>query len=277
MLTRARPWLGTLVEIRVSATAPAALIEHGFAAIERVHRALSFHDASSELSRLNGEAAHRAVEVSPMTADVVRTALQIAAASAGAFDPTIGAALVDAGHRPRPRSTSDADQAATWRDVQFEDDGRIRFARPLWLELGGIAKGYAVDRALQALQGAGADAAVVNAGGDLALFGDTDEPIHMRDLQDPARLIRLGTLRDGAAAGSANADDAGAQFDGRSRKPPAVRRAATVIAPHCMIADALTKLVLCDPIASRPVLRRYGATACVIEADGMTHRLGVAA
>ena len=84
-------------------------------------------------------------------------------------------------------------------------------------------------------------------------------------------------LRDGAAAGSAVAADLRSHFDGRSRAMLGIRRAATVIAPDCMVADALTKVVLSDPAAAAPVLRRYGATACAIEADGVVQRWGTAA
>jgi thiamine biosynthesis lipoprotein len=101
-----------------------------------------------------------------------------------------------------------------------------------------------------------------------------DEPVAMRATDGSGRLISLGVLRNGAAAGSAVEGAAGSHFDGRSRSMLAFRRAATVIAPHCAIADALTKIVLSDPPAAEPVLQRFGATACVIDAEGSVHRWG---
>ena len=281
MLQRVRPWLGTLVEIRVDAATPAlalGALEAGFAAIEDVHRRLSFHERDSELSHLNRDAATRTIAVSPMTAEVLRAALDLAQASDGAFDPTLGARLVDARARPRPEHAPDAHEDASWRDVVIDANDTVTFLRPLWLDLGGIAKGFAVDVALAALLRLGARAGVVNAGGDLAVFGAMEQPIFLRAANDDGRLIELGALRDGAAAGSAvHGESAGTHFDGRDRRPLRESCAVSVIAPRCMAADALTKLMLIDAIAATRLLPRYGAVACVASADGTLHRYGAGA
>src|SRR3569623_2259448 len=132
MLVRARPWLGALVEIRVEAKSPAqarAALEAGFAAIEAVHRRLSFHETASELSQLNRSAREQAVTASPILADVLRKALHLAQITAGVFDPSVGGALVGAGLLPAPGDTVDV--GATWRDVHIADADRVRFDTPL--------------------------------------------------------------------------------------------------------------------------------------------------
>jgi len=280
MLVRARPWLGTLVEIRVEAKSPAqarAALEAGFAAIEAVHRRLSFHETASELSQLNRSAREQAVTASPILADVLRKALHLAQITAGVFDPSVGGALVGAGLLPAPGDT--VDEGATWHDVHNDDADRVRFDKPLWLDFGGIAKGYAVDLAIAALHGQGATAAVVNAGGDLAAMGDAEQVIAMRTVDGSGRLVEIAGLRNGAAAGSACGVDAAADvvhFDGSARTSLRVARAVTVFAPQCVWADALTKLVLRDPQAAQMHLEQFGAGACVFEADAI-QTFGIAA
>lgn len=281
MLQRARPWLGTIVEVRVAAAdgaREAAAMAAAFDAVARVHAALSFHSADSELSRLNREAARGEVAVGADTAAVLALALELAAASAGAFDPCVGGALVAAGVLPAPAGAPRPDAAADWRDVVLRGD-RVRLRRPLWLDLGGIAKGHAVDVALAAALAAGGRAAQVNAGGDLAVAGDTAALVQMRVPARGARLLPLAELRDGAAAGSAHGFDAGVpvHHDPRRGAPPAAARAVTVFAPRCALADALTKPVLCDPAAAAPLLQRYGASACVLGPDARLQRWGLAA
>ena len=281
MLQRARLGLGTLVEIRVAAPTAAieqAALQAAFAAVGRVHAAMSFHAADSELSRLNREAAQAPQRVSADTAAVLALALELAAASDGAFDPSVGGALVAAGVLPAPAGAPTPDAAAEWRDVVLDGD-RVHFRRPLWLDLGGIAKGHAVDVALAAALAAGAGAVQVNAGGDLAVAGDTAALVQMRVPGRGARLLPLAELRDGAAAGSAHGVDETlpVHLDRQSGAPPTTPRAVTVFAPRCALADALTKPVLCDPAAAAPLLQRYGASACVLGPDARLQRWGLAA
>lgn len=122
-----------------------------------------------------------------------------------------------------------------------------------------VAKGYAVDRAVQALLEKGCEGGWVNAGGDLRAFGKVGVPLLLRD--ELAGGVRsFATLRDGAFATS--------HFDRCSRSKalrPAsgesVHAHASVAAPQCLWADALTKVVAISGDASHPLLARYGAQA----------------
>ncbi len=265
-LRRCRPLLGTLVEITARGTSPAVLaagVEAAFAAIARAQSLLSFHDPSSELSRLNRDAAQRAVRVNAWTWRVLALGRRIHVSSNGAFDPVV----------PSPTDTQ-----ATFADVVFLSGHRVRFARPLRLDLGGIAKGFAVDRAIEALRDAGVPAALVNAGGDLRAFGDDAWPIVVRDPASPGRLWALGTLRKGALATSAvyfsrRRTPAGrwtsAIIDPRSRRPWLARASVTVRAPDAATADALTKiLALHGPAAAGDLLAEFDAEGWWLSADG---------
>lgn len=274
-LRRARPWLGTLVEIEAEAALDSAVvlvaIDAAFAAIAAVHAAMSVHDPLSELSRLNAGAHRQALPVSAPLLRVLRAALDLAAASDGAFDPVVGGRLTALGLLPEAAVA--AAPEARWRDVQIDDSGHVRFARPLRLDLGGIAKGYAVDEAVAVLRAAGISAAQVNAGGDLRVFGAAAQRIALRDPRAPSRLAHAIELQDQALATSAPYHTAAAGLpsaliEPRSGQPYAGGDSLSVIAPSCLIADALTKVALFATTERRDaLLERHDARLLILSAD----------
>jgi thiamine biosynthesis lipoprotein len=270
---RARPLLGTIVSLRVEGAAGWIddAIERAFEAIVDVQRRMSFQDPDSELSQLNRLAVRAPQSVSAATGRVLRAALALARASGGLFDPTIGGRLVAWQQLPAP-GAADVDPAATWRDVELGRDWRVRFRTPLWLDLGGIAKGHAVDRAIAVLRASGMHGGVVNAGGDLRAFGDALEVVHVREPSDPARSRPLLHLRDGAVATSAGyfstRDGHSALVDTRGDGSLGHGVSVTVCAPRALWADALTKVVLADADAAVPLLRRLRAQAALLDTDG---------
>jgi thiamine biosynthesis lipoprotein len=276
MRTRAQPLLGTLVEIGVCDAAPDvadAAIARAFAAVREVQRLMSYHDEASDVSRLNAMGAGVTV-VDPHTWAVLAAAQTVAEASDGRFDITVAPALARHGYLPR-RADRDAEAGATWRDIALLPDHRVCLRRRLRLDLGGIAKGYAVDRAVGALVDAGIAAGRVNAGGDLRLFGDTDETVHVRDPARPTALMPLCLLRRGAVATSSTYYSRRPTSDGLvsplidavTRRPCTATRSVSVVADRCVLADALTKVVFAAPDAAPPILQRLGAHALVLEAD----------
>jgi FAD:protein FMN transferase len=265
---RARPLLGTLVSLRVAGLADAAAhraIDDAFDAIARVHRLMSFHLPASDVSRLNREAFHRPITVDAETEAVLRHAEAISAGSSGSFDVTVAAHLVDWGMLPAPENAPPPDAAASWRDIELLGQGRVRFHRPLWIDLGGIAKGYAVDRAIECLAQHGVAEASVNAGGDLRILGPKPERILLRAKLKAADRLPVLELANGSVASSTGRAEGarrrGPHVDGRRRRSVGRRSFACVVAPTCVLADALTKVVLAQGARSEPLLRRYGATA----------------
>src|SRR5439155_26639499 len=134
------------------------------------------HDPVSELARVNSSAATESQPVSAHFRTVLRCALDVAARSAGAFDPTVGGDLAARGFLPLRTA---CDRTAAWRDVVLDEEG-VSFKRPLILDFDGIAKGYAVDCAVDVLRNAGVEQAVVNAGGDLRVYGPDVEQVEWR-------------------------------------------------------------------------------------------------
>lgn len=275
---RARPLLGTQVDIRVSGLAPVrahAAIDAAFEAIAEIQRLMSFHDAHSELSHLHRRALYAPVAVHAHTRAVLTCALELCERSQGHFDITVAGELATQGHLPMPDSPWRPDPAASWRDIELEDD-RVRFHRPLWLDLGGIAKGYAVDRAIDSLYAHGATQGCVNAGGDLRCFGAEPERIQLRSalFTNEAPLIELS---GGSLASSSTADRAGAagwHIDGRTRRTLDAPRFTCVLTKQCLYADGLTKITLGAFDDAATLLALYAATAYHYDAEHGWRTLG---
>jgi len=266
VIRRARPLLGTLVDIAVDARderGALSAIEAAFAEIDAVHRCMSFHAADSDLARLHGSPVGQAVEVDARTMAVLHCALRVAEESNGAFDPTRAAQAVSRAMLPHPQSAFVPEYDANWRDIELVDEKHVRLCRPLWLDLGGIAKGYAVDRASALLREHDIVQSCVNAGGDLRVAGPRLERIALRIL--PASRLRFIGLSDGAVASSAA--NSILRADGAMLASGCI--GASVVAPDCMIADALTKVVLAAPVRiAQATLATFDAQAWVQRSDG---------
>jgi thiamine biosynthesis lipoprotein len=175
---RARLALGTLVEMRLADLSIAAhAFERAFQAVERVHRLMSRQEADSDVARINRAAANTRVAVDAWTWDVLRRAKELHEATDGLFDCTVA---------PGGRGSLS--------DLRLIAGNGVVLSRPLAITLDGIAKGYAVDRAVDALLAAGATAGFVNAGGDLRDLrrGDAADPCAASQL---ARHIGLDRVR----------------------------------------------------------------------------------
>ena len=262
MRTRCRPMLGTFVEITVPADAAAAM-EAGFRAIGRVQRLMSFHDEASDLGRLRRAAPGATVEVAPETAEVLQLALDLHRDSGGLFDVTVAGELVRTGFLPRPRSPSrKARPIGNASDIAMAGPRHVRCLQPSLIDLGGIAKGYAVDQAVEAIRAAGVTRGLVNAGGDLRMFGGAPWPIALRDADGELRETLW--LADCAVASSANLRNRRRRWGrlrtphiGFGRRPMASTRRTTVVASSCVIADAMTKIAMADRALAERLLARH--------------------
>lgn len=293
-MRRARPLLGTFVEITAeppayppptpSLTLPGSRGREGwgeggsaldravnaaFAAVELVQRLMSFHDPASDLSRLNRRAAIEPVEVHPWTARVIGRALALFHATDGLFDCAIGAELL------RWKLLPDHDFAlirpGRSSAIRFVSKNHIAFDAPIAIDLGGIAKGFAVDRAVAALRRHSVRRGVVNAGGDLRVFGPEARPIHIRDPRDPRVIRHMGWLRNGAIATSSAAEtlkvvdgrEVSALVSAATHEPLVDRSAYSVVAATCVVADALTKVLAQVKSTDFSCFRRLGAIGLI--------------
>jgi len=244
-VSRLRPALGSFagIEARASTRRQAEhALEAGYAALARAETLLHPVRAGSDLARLNAAPAGRRVAVHPWTAALLRLSRELCLLSAGRFEP----ALPSCG------------TVLQWMPV---GPRTLYVRRATQVDLGGVAKGFAVDRAIAAMRRAGATAGLVNAGGDLRVFGPEAWPLWIRlGGREPQPLL----LQDAALAGS---DPGSVHLPAEHRgyyAPRASSRtrphAAAVMAPSATLADALTK-VLVHAASGRDValLARYRA------------------
>ena len=252
-------------------------VQRAFEAVECVQRLMSFHDPESDISRINASAVYDEIAIDVQTYQVLQFAIELGALSDGVFDIATADVLVRHGFLPSHRHSAKIDANATYRDLELLGDQRVRWRRKGCIDLGGIAKGYAVDRAIEVLRSCGVHTGVVNAGGDLRCFGDA-QPISVRHPTAPASLIPLGWLADAAIAtsggyfsiGSGNDDAINPLIDPQRRACTTWNESVSVLAQTCMTADALTKIVRLAPEATPDMLARFEAQAVVI--DGQTVR-----
>ena len=252
---RMRPLLGTYVEI--GADGPGATTQHAikaaFSIIEAIHNALSFQDPHSELSRLN-RTPGQWVPMSRTGLQVLKLARAIGVASGERFNCTVGGQLVRWGALP----DHTADERIAIGNAQDIDirSGAARLRRAVLVTLDGIAKGFAVDRAIAILVRHGVSSGWVNAGGDLRVYGDKRLEVMRRELDGSVQP--LGYLQNGALAssftGGEGAKDLPGRMVGSAAKSADPGTVISVMANSAWRADALTKVAAAATLAERSTL-----------------------
>ncbi|MEJ2312124.1 MAG: FAD:protein FMN transferase [Gemmatimonadales bacterium] len=260
---RSVPLMGTIADLVVVDPDEAKAQEAIDAAIRElrwVERTMSHFTPDSDVGRANLGAASGPVAVTAATAAVLEEALRWAELSDGRFDPCLGkaSALWSVGERQTPPSTSETRRFAgerLYRELEvdrWQGDPVVRFrSDAAAIDLGGIAKGYGVDRAVRALRERGVEHALVNAGGDLYAMGRSEDgdpwEIGVRDPLDPGRLAATLGASDRALATSGDYfryfDHGGRRYhhliDPATGEPTMSRHhSITVAANTCMAADA---------------------------------------
>lgn len=239
---RMRPLLGTYVEVYAIGEhiKLEAAIAYAFDAISQIQQLLSFHEITSDLSKLNMAETGVYVKLHPMSIRVLQLAKAITRASGGLFNCTVGGALVAKGILPT-HSNQDYLLTGCADDIQIIRN-KAKRNRPVLITLDGIAKGYAVDCAIRALKQHGCSAGLVNAGGDLRVFGDLTVPVYQRTLND--EQVLLGHLQNAAIASSCVRNTHNADFPAwivaQNNTPKT--GVYSVIAHSAWRADALAKV-----------------------------------
>ncbi|MGH8140397.1 MAG: FAD:protein FMN transferase [Steroidobacteraceae bacterium] len=287
---RLRVSLGTLVAIEAtsgSVAAAQAAIDAAFAAVTAIDRRMHPRAAHSDLGRINSAPLRQAVAVHAATWKLLRLAKRLHALTDGVFDPCLP---------ERPGRVGDVELAAGTGDVELEagtgaaaiDDGFGGYVvchAPVALDFGGFAKGYAVDRAIAVLTAQGCSTGLVNAGGDLRVFGPRTEPILLRlsdgsyntfELADAALAVSDADsrarpvehqgyyVRGDQQSHTQQAPPPGSRLhpNARTVADPLIKRYATVVAKEAVIADALVKcMLLCPRAVAERVLREFDASS----------------
>lgn len=275
---RARPLLGTIVEVVIPAShASAEATEQAFSVMAQVQALMSAHDVSSDLGRLHTAAPGTTVQLHPWTWRVLAAAEQMRKLTAGIFDVVAaGAAALERGDlSPWPKRQPGADVSPA--KLTLLSSHRASLTGPARIDLGGIAKGFAVDQAVRVLKRAGVPWGLVNAGGDLRAFGPRTWTIHLRHPAAPGQLIPQ-QIRNCAVATSApyfsqQVQDgrlSSALLNARTGQYITVPISVSVFARTCTAADALTKAIMGG--GETAILKRYRARALVLlEAEKVRH------
>lgn len=256
-MRRCRPWLGTLVEIEADID---TAITAGFDAVAAVHRSMSAHDPASDISRINrGER----VPLGRHLCAVLERSIFWFRASDGLFDPTAaGRRALASGALPLHPGQSEPGNADL--SVLRLDGANAWLDRPACLDLGGIAKGHAVDAAVAAMRAAGAKRGLVNAGGDLAAFGE----VRSIDIVDPVtRRPRLCVRLDNRALATSSGIIAPEGLD-FGHLPVGAYHSVSVEAARAIDADALTKVAWAGHPRLPALLALADARAVAVDADG---------
>jgi thiamine biosynthesis lipoprotein len=195
------------------------IVGAAFDEVDRIDRLMSHYKPESPLSRLNREAAHGPVAVEPELFGFIAEALRYARESGGAFDITVGPLMKawgffrSGGRVPGEAELAEVRTRVGYRHVILDPRAKtVRFGRPgLELDLGGIAKGYAVDRVVDVLRRGGVDAALVSAGGS-TIYGLGAPPgreawdVDVEDPIDPDRVALTVALKDRALSVSGRSE-----------------------------------------------------------------------
>ena len=285
-ITRLQPHLGTFVSVTVF-TEPQkaqAAINAAFGEFRSADRLLSIHRTDSELARAN-----KGGPVNQELNRVLNQALEISKQTKGAFDPTIRP-LVDLwgfikkeGYRlPRPNELKPVLELVDYRKVTLKNERLAFGVKGMSIDSGGFGKGYAVDRAIEALKKAGIKNAMVKAGGDLRVMGlppgKTRWTVFIEDPQKKGKRVEV-SLQDGALSTSGNYENYfiengkryGHLLDPRTGHPVEGIGSCTVVASTCIESDAYaTAACVLGVKRSRELLgKRYGLRFVLLPDQGV--------
>ena len=285
--------MGTAIHVELWSDDRAAAecaIDAVIAEMHRIDALMSPYKEDSELSLINREAAQRPVRVCDELFTLLTRSLAFSELSHGAFDITYASAghLYDYRRRVRPTDVelAAARAAIGYRNLLLDADARtVRFGRAgMRIDLGGFAKGHAVDNGVAILARHGVRHGVVAAGGDSRMLGDRCGRPWTVGVRDPRRaddVVALLPLEDVAVSTSGDYEryfDDGDErchhlIDPRTGKSPTTIRSVTVIAADGLTSEALSKTVFVlgvergmQIVASLP-----GVDAVVVDAQGQLH------
>ena len=282
--------MGTRIIVELWSEQPAAgeqAIDAVLAEMRHIDADMSTYKPDSEVSRVNAGAARHPVKISAELFGLLETALEYSRITNGAFDITYASVgfMYDfrARHRPDEQQIAAALPAVNYHHVLLDRATRsVRFTQPgVRIDLGGIAKGYSVDRGIEILQRLGIRHALVSAGGDSRIIGDRFGKPWIVGIRHPDRkdeVIARIPLVDTAISTSGDYeryfDENGVRYhhiiDPRTGHSASAVRSATVLAPTATRTDGLSKtaFVLGADAALKIYAKLGDVEAILVRPDG---------
>lgn len=290
-IRRSRLIMGTVVEIMAGGLKTSKLetaVDAAFAEISRLDKLLSRHHQDSDVSHLSVD--DNGSKVAAETAEVLALGLDVAQRSGGAFDLTLGRLKALWGFDTEaPRIPGHEELAAALAGIgptalSLQGQQVKKRTPGLQVDLGGIAKGYAVDRAISVLKQHGVSSAAVNAGGDMYLLGQRPQRAWRIGIQHPRQkesVLETVQIRDQAVVTSGDYERFFEQegvryhhiFDPNSGLPAQGCQSVTIITGSVALGDALaTAVFVLGPEAGLQLLAQYPDTeGLIVAADGTLH------
>lgn len=288
---RAQILMGTMVEI--TAVAPTEAIAQGalstgFHEIRRLEELLSTWIETSELSRVNQAAGQAPVPVGAETFELLSRALQVADYTEGGFNIAIGPVVqlwkvTESSRIPSAIELEIARQFIDYHLIRLDPNRRTVFLEKpgMRIDVGGIGKGYAAERAAAAMRGIGATGGLVALSGDFRVFGrradGTTWPVGIQHPRAPGKI--LASLESTEEAVSTSGDyerffiKDGVRYhhilDPRTLHPARLCQSVTIVGPDATLADALaTGVFVMGPVRGLALVERLGLGAVIVDAGG---------
>lgn len=292
VVKRAQMHMGTLVSITAVASDNEAghkAVQAGFDEIKRLERLLSTWIDSSELSQVNAEAGRHPVRVSRETLEIVAKSIEIARLTDGGFNIAVGPAVeawsvTERQHIPTDRELERLKDLVDWTSIRLNQDEQTIFLprRGMRIDIGGIGKGYAADRAASEMKRVGAQGGIVALSGDIKTFGalpDADGfPVGIKHPRREGALIAVINLRDEAISTAGDYERFFEQdgiryhhiLDPKTLQPARTCQSVTVIGKEGTLVDGLdTGIFVLGPERGMALVERLpDVEAVIVDAQG---------
>lgn len=292
VVKRAQMHMGTMVSITAVASDKETgrkAIQAGFDEIKRLERMLSTWVASSELSQVNAEAGRHPVRVSRETFEIVAKSLEIARITDGGFNIAVGPAVelwsvTERQFVPNNRELEELKDLVDWTSIQLDPDKRSIFLprRGMKIDVGGIGKGYAADRAAMEMKRTGAQGGIVALAGDIKAFGALPNaegfPVGIKHPRQEEALIAEIDLRDEAISTAGDYERFferdGIRYhhilDPKTLQPARTCQSVTVIGREGTLVDGLdTGIFVLGPERGMALVERLpGVEAVIVDDQG---------
>jgi thiamine biosynthesis lipoprotein len=289
---RAQILMGTMVEITAVAPNEAgaqAALSAGFREIKRLEELLSTWIETSELSRVNRAAGLEPVRVSDDTFSLLTKALAIAEYTEGGFNIAIGPAvqlwkIPEDPRIPSPIELEIAKQYVDYHLIRLDPGRRTVFLEKpgMRIDVGGIGKGFAAEKAAAAMRESGATGGLVAVSGDFRVFGrradGTAWPIGIQHPRQPGKILATTEANDEAISTAGDYErffiKDGIRYhhilDPRTLHPARLCQSVTIVAPDGTLADGLdTGVFVMGPVKGMALIERLGLGAVIVDAAGV--------
>lgn len=280
--------MDTLITIEIEDTDKKNLIANeGIEIMQTLQDKFDVNISSSDIAKINISAGINPVEISEDTLELLRESIRISELTRGAFDITIGAltrewGFTDGNYKvPNDREIKDRLKLVNYKDIKIYDSRVELVRRGMFLDLGGIAKGYAVDKVYKFLKNKGVKRAIINAGGTIRTVEKDPKRVWRIGIKDPTgNKDILGVLHLDSGLAVATSGDYERYFvkdgikyhhllDPKTGYPSRLCKSVTVVSRSAVEADAMsTAIFILGPKEGLSLAEKLGIDVVIVDSKG---------